>query len=309
MAESRRPRRWIVESVCPLREVLARMGQSCDAAADGRVFVDDVRCGDVDARVAAGSRVDVYPSSDSSAEDVTVLSRRGDLIAVDKPAGLSTIPDQRGAAASLLDVVARLVGERDRTRVHATSRLDRLVSGVVVFALGSGARRVMREAREGGRYCRHYVAIATDRPVPEQGWIDAPIGRGRTPVERRIEGKDAVPAQTAFGVVVSRGPAVMLAAEPKTGRTHQIRVHMAHVGAPLIGDERYGGAKRLVLPSGAVIRPKRIALHAAWVEIALPGDPWRVSSNDPDELVEMWSRCGGEPEDWEHARRPLRNVR
>jgi 23S rRNA pseudouridine955/2504/2580 synthase/23S rRNA pseudouridine1911/1915/1917 synthase len=92
----------------------------------------------------------------------------------------------------------------------------------------------------------------------------------------------------------------MLAVAPVTGRTHQIRVHAAHAGAPLLGDRAYGGPVRLTLPSGRVIEPGRIALHAARVVVPRPaGEPLVLSAPLPPELASLWSALGGEPAAWE----------
>lgn len=304
----RRTQCWVVESTCSLQDVLDRMNLSEHAVTDGRVFVDGKRYTNSDRKLAVGAFVEVFPPTEVG-QGVQVLSRRGDLIAVAKPAGLSTIPDQRGHAASLSHAVAELAGV-DVARVHATSRLDREVSGVVVFALGQGARDEMRSARESHRYRRHYVALATASPMPPGGWVDAAIGRGKRPTERKVGGKDLVDARSRYETIASSGGVGMVAVEPITGRTHQIRVHMAHVGAPLLGDDKYGKAKRLVLASGAVVRLDRIALHAAWVEIVLSTSvPWRVQAPIPPELEAMWTRLGGQPSCWERALEPLLPTR
>lgn len=301
----RRTQCWVVESTCSLQDVLDRMNLSEHAVTDGRVFVDGKRCTDSDRRLRPGAFVEVFLSTEAGQEDVQVLSWRGDLIAVAKPAGLSTIPDQRGHAASLTHAVAKAAG-LDVARVHATSRLDREVSGVVVFALGRGARDELRNARESHRYRRHYVALATSSPVPPGGWVDVAIGRGKRPTERMVGGKDPVDARSRYETIASSGGVGMVAVEPSTGRTHQIRVHMAHLGAPLVGDDKYGRSKRLVLASGAVVRFDRIALHAAWVEIALPtGVLWRVQAPVPEELEDLWARLGGQESWWERALEPL----
>ncbi len=297
---------WAVESACTLADVMNRMDESLEPVRDGRVFVDGKRCVDPAVRLARGAFVEVFHAGNATGEAVEVLSRRGDLVAVYKPAGISTIPDQRGRAASLLDAVARILGERDMARVHATSRLDRDVSGVVVFARGREAREAMREARASHRYRRHYVALAMRAPTPREGRIDVPIGRGKRPTERLVHGKDAVAALTYHAMVDESAGLAMVAVEPQTGRTHQIRVHMSHAGAPLVGDDKYGGARRLTLGSGAVVRVDRVALHAAWVEVTWPdGETWRVDAPVADALRQLWTRVGGDSASWERALRPL----
>ena len=306
MVDRHRSLCWAVESPCTLGDVMGRMDKSLEPVRDGRVFVDGKRCLDPAVRLARGAFVEVFHAEQVPGERVEVLSSRKDLVAVYKPAGLSTIPDQRGRSASLLDAVARIVGEPDMTRVHATSRLDRDVSGVVVFALGREAREAMREARASHRYRRHYVALAMGVPTPREGRIDVPIGRGKRPTERKVAGKDAVEALTHYATIDELGKVAMVAVEPQTGRTHQIRVHMSHAGAPLVGDDKYGGARRLVLETGAVVRVDRVALHAAWVEVLWPdGEPWHVDAPVADAMMQLWVRVGGGPESWGRALRPL----
>ncbi len=95
------------------------------------------------------------------------------------------------------------------------------------------------------------------------------------------------------------GPA-LLALAPLTGRTHQIRVHAAHAGAPLVGDRAYGGPMRMTGPSGHVLEPRRIALHAARVVVPDEGGrPLLLASPVPSALGDLWSNLGGDPAAWE----------
>jgi 23S rRNA pseudouridine955/2504/2580 synthase/23S rRNA pseudouridine1911/1915/1917 synthase len=94
----------------------------------------------------------------------------------------------------------------------------------------------------------------------------------------------------------------MLAVEPQTGRTHQIRVHASHAGAPLLGDRDYGGPSRVTLPNGRIVALTRIALHAARVTVpGSGGELLSASAPIPPELARVWSDLGGAAEAWDRA--------
>jgi 23S rRNA-/tRNA-specific pseudouridylate synthase len=282
-------------------EVLVRAGADPRAVDDGRVFVGRRRVRRGDESVRAGDVVEVAPPQQAPLA-VRVILHEDDVVAVDKPAGIPTIADHAGAAHSLVAVAARAIGV-DAGRLHPTSRLDRGVSGVVVFALTKAAADRLARARTEGAYERRYVAIAARAPAPASGTWDTPIGRARDPRLREVRGRDAVAAATRYRVcALARGGAAMLAVAPMTGRTHQIRVHSSHAGAPLVGDRDYGGPARLTLPTGRVLEPRRVALHAARVVIpGASGSPRVVRSATPPELEELWSALGGEAAAWEVA--------
>ncbi len=267
------------------------------AIAEGRVFVDRKRVQDANLIVRADSEVTLSPPARTQVEDVPVLAREGELLALAKPAGIPTIPDHGGASHSLLAHAARIAGLPE-ARVHPTSRLDREVSGVVVFALSADAAARMKKARDEGAYERRYVALASRAPTPERGSWDAGIGRAKDPRKRQVDGRDATDARTRYAVVATApGGQALLAVAPDTGRTHQIRVHASHAGAPLLGDRTYGGPPRLTLPGGRVLSLDRIALHCARV-VACGLD---VTAPVPSELEATWASLGGDPDAWARA--------
>jgi 23S rRNA pseudouridine1911/1915/1917 synthase len=146
------------------------------------------------------------------------------------------------------------------------------------------------------------VAIACRAPSPDNGVWDAPIGRARDPRKRAAGGRDAAEARTTFSTVARAGGAALLALAPETGRTHQLRVHASHAGAPLLGDRDYGGPGRVTLPDGRVLPLRRIALHAARVTVPRPSGPALViDSPIPVELRELWTSLGGEDDVWRRA--------
>jgi 23S rRNA pseudouridine1911/1915/1917 synthase len=282
-------------------DVLVRAGADARAVDDGRVFVGRRRVRRSDELVREGEVVEIAPPRGET-QAVRVILCDADVAAVDKPAGMPTIADHAGAAHSLVAAAARALGV-DAGRLHPTSRLDRGVSGVVVFALTKAAADRLARARAEGAYERRYVAIAARAPAPPNGIWDAPLGRARDPRLREVHGRDPVAAATRYAVcALAPGGAAMLAVAPVTGRTHQIRVHASHAGAPLVGDRDYGGPVRVTLPTGRVLEPRRVALHAARVVIPGPSGSARVlRSATPPELEALWSALGGDAAAWEVA--------
>lgn len=292
---SRPTARFVATGGETLHEVVER--SSAGAIGEGRVFVDGRRVTNGDVRLAAGSVVEIYARREEDAVGaLRVLRRVGGLVFVDKPAGIATEPERRGATGSVVHRVAAELGVRPDT-VHASTRLDVGVSGVVVLSLDAAARRRVQEARERGALRRRYVALAAGTPRDAQGeWRDAIGKRGRGPLRQaQAEGaRGGAPALTRYRVVESLGDgSSVLALDPATGRTHQLRVHAGAHGAPLYGDRSYGGPVRVVAASGAVTALGRVFLHCAWV--ALP-ELGRVEAPLPEALEQLWAALGGAPE-------------
>jgi 23S rRNA pseudouridine1911/1915/1917 synthase len=285
-----------------VRDVLAHASADPRAVIEGRVFVGRKRVVRDDEPVREGDIVEIAAVlSVEQRAPITVLARTDDLVAVDKPAGIPTIPDHAGAAHALVTLAARALG-LDASSLHATSRLDREVSGVVVFALTRDAASRLSGARTRGEYQRNYVAISARAPEPASGVWSESIGRAADPRLRKVGGRDPAPALTRYSDCgrAPRGEA-MLSVTPVTGRTHQIRVHAAHAGAPLLGDRAYGAKARIVLESGQVLEPRRIALHALHIVVPAEraGSVLTVVAPVPQELRDLWSALGGDASSWD----------
>jgi 23S rRNA-/tRNA-specific pseudouridylate synthase len=284
-----------------LGDALERAGADDRALEEGRVFIGRRRAHLLTETVEPGEFVEIADPREV-APSVPILLRASDLVAVDKPAGMPTIADHGGAAHALAAVAAKTLG-LDASRLHATSRLDRGVSGVVVFALTKCAAERLSRARAEGRYERRYLAMASRAPTPEAGTWAAPIGRARDPRLRVARGRDPAPAETRYRSCAQTDSGVaLLAVGPKTGRTHQIRVHAAHAGTPLLGDRDYGGPARVTLATGRVLELRRVALHAA--RVVVPGEdgaPLVARSAVPSQLQDLWSALGGDAAAWELA--------
>ncbi len=292
-------RRWIVQDGDGAT-VGAIVGKAApgDATAitEGRVFVGKRRALDASEPVSTGDDVTIAEASRAEAPAVRVLKRGKGWFAVDKPAGIATIPDHGGASNALLPLAARAVG-LDAARLHATSRLDREVSGVVVFATTPDAAARLKRARDEHAYVRRYLAIAARSPGADEGTWDARIGRAKDARRREVNGRDATDAKTHYAVVARAGEVALLALTPVTGRTHQLRVHASHAGAPLLGDRVYGGPSRWTLASGKVLSFTRIFLHAARVTI----EGVAIDAPVPEEMRTIWSVLGGTERAWDDA--------
>ena len=289
--------RWVVSEAQPLRDALSPfVDESMLALAEGRVFVDKVRVTNPEFRLRAGQQVEVFLAGASRAS-VDIVGERGGVIAVCKPAGIATEPDHRGSRGCLLD----LVGDRlrlDSRRLHALSRLDLGVSGVVLVATSRAGSQWVTRLRDLGKVRRRYVGLAGGRLVPSLGHWSAPVTAGR----------GAPPAETHYRVVANAEPAhgdpvSLVALEPSTGRKHQLRIHLARAGAPLLGDRQSGGVPRLVAADARVVRLPRIALHCARVELDAEDGPWRCEAPVPTSLGDWWTLLGGDPDAWGRARR------
>ena len=293
-------------------DVLARMGAVAQGAADeGRAFVNGRRAAPGDP-VREGDEVAVWAArrEDDAAGRVEVLARWGDILVAFKPAPLPTTPDRRGTRSLVTDLAARL-GLREPP--HAASRLDVGVSGAVLCAAGPRGARHLTAMREAGRIARVYVGIASAAVEGEGVWA-APIGRARAAGGHRVPaagGAGAKEAATRYRAIARAGgaaggsgatAATLLRLEPITGRMHQLRVHAAHAGAPLLGDREHGGARAVVDRGGRVTAVARIALHALAVTVPDERGAARTAvAPVPDDLRAIWKVLDGDDAAWEEV--------
>lgn len=215
-------------------------------------------------------------------DDLDVLWADEDYVVVSKRAGLATIPG-RGETDSVLERLGRQLGLRhsgtEDPRVRVVHRLDKDTSGALVFAKHVDAQRHLSHQFQNNQVQKEYVALVYGRPVESSGEIDAPLARHPTSPLRMVVVKHAGrPAKTLWTVEESFRLYSLLRVFPKTGKTHQIRVHLKHIGLPLAIDELYnhvptGKPAGLLLssfkrnyraPSDAPERPliDRLTLHA-----------------------------------------------
>lgn len=239
--------------------------------------------------------------------EFSVLGETADLLAVEKPAGLLVHPTKPGGPRTLWDGLRELLGFElaNGGQVSLINRLDRETSGIVLVAKSSAAARQAAMAMQEGRIRKLYLALVHEWPEADAFDVAAPIARlgdvaGTTIHLQRAVHPSGAPAHTKFRVlerfVRHGGRFAVLEAAPITGRTHQIRVHAAHAGHPVVGDKIYGPspdcylefiqtgwtdslARRLLLP--------RHALHSAQLSLDWNGEPLAWSSGLPDDLAEF----------------------
>jgi 23S rRNA pseudouridine1911/1915/1917 synthase len=207
----------------------------------------------------------------------TVLYADERIVAIDKPAGLSLATrrsEPGGAAARLLAAVP----ERDRAE-HALGfdplllvhRLDVGTSGVVLLARDEDAHRALVRAFAERRVAKAYLALAWGHPRPPAGQWSWPLGPDRHDRRRMVVDERGRAAVTDYVVAARAVHVSLVKLTPTTGRTHQIRVHLAHAGHPIVGDDLYGGPRHRAVRDPELRRlldPGRPLLHA-W-QLLLP---------------------------------------
>ena len=202
------------------------------------------------------------------------------LLVVDKPAGVVVHPARGHRSGTLAQALgARGAAGGEPWRAGIVHRLDRDTSGLLVVAKDEEVHRRLKAQLAARELQREYLALVEGRPEARTGTIDAPIGRDRRDrVLMSIDTDDPREARTHFGIERLLGDATLLRIRLETGRTHQIRVHLAAIGHPVCGDPQYGAA--------GVHGLRRQFLHAARLAFPHPltGAPVDVASPLPADL-------------------------
>jgi 23S rRNA pseudouridine1911/1915/1917 synthase len=259
---------------------------------DGAVTVDG-QARSKSHRLESGSVVVVdvpEPAGALAAEPVTVgIAFEDDyLVVVDKPAGLSMHP---GAGRTVGTLAGQLVtlgaaGGDDHDRPGIVHRLDRDTSGLLVVSRSTEVFAALQAAIRRREVERRYLALVMGSPQSRTGRIDAPIGRDRRdPTRRSLDTDEPREASTWFELVEMLGVRALVDVRLETGRTHQIRVHLAAIGLPVCGDPTYGVADDLGL--------ERQFLHAHELRFTHPitGAAMTFESPLPDDLAAALDRA------------------
>lgn len=207
------------------------------------------------------------------------------VLVVAKPPGILVHPTRRSHVRTLAHgVLAHLRQRGEAARPHPVHRLDRDTSGLVLFAKHSVAHQRLDRQLRARSLRRSYLAVVQGTLAVESGEVDAPISRNPDdPHLRSSAVREGASAQTAFRVRERFAAATLVEVELETGRTHQIRVHMAHLGHPLVGDTAYGGAvhaglDRQALHAWRLRFEHPFSAESVLCEAALPADMARLLS-------------------------------
>jgi 23S rRNA pseudouridine1911/1915/1917 synthase len=204
-----------------------------------------------------------------------ILHEDGDIIVINKPPGLVVHPAAGHPGGTLVNAVLHhcpdlgpISGE---LRPGIAHRLDRDTSGVIVVAKNEAALKSIVDQFKQREVSKEYAALVHGCPTKAEGSIETMIGRSRQDRKKMsakpASGRNAV---THYEVAEAFAAAAFLCARPETGRTHQIRVHLTHIGHPIIGDKQYGG-------KGKAISAPRQMLHARQLTLSHPGSGERVT--------------------------------
>lgn len=223
----------------------------------GTFAINGVICNATQALVKNGDVItyDILRPTDIIPEDLPLDIRYEDewLMVINKPAGQLVHPTTKESTGTVGNALMHYFAAKGEAHAfHPVHRLDRDTSGLLLIAKEPQIQYQL-SPKGSKNFQREYQAIIEGELVPGEGTIDAPIARALPSIILRKVSPEGQPARTHYRTIKTSGTLSLIELELETGRTHQIRVHMAHLGHPLLGDDLYGGNVELL---------KRQALHA-----------------------------------------------
>ncbi|HIP95753.1 MAG TPA: RluA family pseudouridine synthase [Anaerolineae bacterium] len=257
--------------------------------AAGRVTVNGVSVNKASLRLEAGDEVVIRVPPPESTEvhpeaiPLSIVYEDDDLLVIDKPAGMVVHPAHGHRSGTLVNALLsrypQLAEVGGAERAGIVHRLDKDTSGLILVAKNEAAQKELQRQFKHHAVEKVYLALVEGRLEPEQGLIDAPIGRDKQQRKRMAVVRGGRQASTVYRVIERFEDHTLVEARPQTGRTHQIRVHFAFIGHPLVGDRVYG-YRRQHLGLG------RQFLHAQTLSFRLPssGEVVEFHSPLPDDL-------------------------
>jgi 23S rRNA pseudouridine955/2504/2580 synthase/23S rRNA pseudouridine1911/1915/1917 synthase len=220
-----------------------------------------------------------------------IIFENEQFIAINKPSGLLSIPDRLGQEISVKDLLKQKLGS-----IYTVHRLDRDTSGVIVFAKTEEAHKELSQLFEGREMEKYYVGLVYGQMMNSSGSIDAPIMEHPGKTTKMMTHAKGKPSLTDYEVLESFRLYSWVQFRIHTGRTHQIRVHMQHIGHSIVCDEIYGDAKPVLLSSlkknfklakiAEEEKPilSRLALHSYRLKFTLGGETFELEAPLPKDL-------------------------
>ncbi len=210
--------------------------------------------------------------------DLEVVYDDPDIKVVIKPAGMLVHPTSANQTeATVVDAIVAETTDDDAVRPGIVHRLDRNTSGLIVLAKSKAAKDYMQKQFSERKVKKTYLMLVVGHLKETEAIVRVPLARSKTHPLKRVADPHGKTAETAYRVLESIGNYDLVEAKPTTGRTHQLRAHLAHLGHPIVGDKLYGADSFLDLG--------RYFLHAAKLEFVSPNNTKvRVEAPLPDEL-------------------------
>ena len=232
-------------------------------------------------RVEAGQVLTVAVGDQTGSDQIApvpgplnIVYEDEDLVIVDKAGGVPVHPSQGHHGDTLANfLLAHYAAQGLTAAFHPVNRLDRGTSGLMAVAKHAHAHEKLQEQLQNGHLRRTYLAVCEGVPVPRRGCVDTPIARAPGSVLQRQVCPQGAEARTHYEVLQTGHGRALVRLSLETGRTHQIRVHLAYLGCPLAGDFLYGTE----LPQ----LPGRFALHSAAIRLCQPVTGERLAFSSP----------------------------
>lgn len=213
--------------------------------------------------------------------DLPIIYEDDNVVVINKPVGM--LSHAKGGIVEEATVAdffkEKTTYAKDSNRPGIIHRLDRATSGVMLGAKNSETASQLQKQFSKRKVKKTYIAVVTGTPKETQARIDLPIERDPNKPSQFRVGANGKPAITNYEVIESKNGKSLVKLQPETGRTHQLRVHMAYIGTPIVGDEVYGKSS------------SRMYLHALSLEITVPGGERKVFESPlPQEFAEQMEK-------------------